>query len=340
MNRAAKLILGPTCGFWQHCRVPSQFKRFVPAAPRKATSPGRWGGFILGALLGLAILPAHAQQLHDQPGSEAKWETLDNCRLDSNEPMDGDSFRLIHDGREYLVRLYFVDAPERDATLRERIQDQAAYFGIKPDDVPRAGLAAAKFTREKLTGKTFTVKTRWQNAMGRSSLARFYAIVTAGNEDLAEQLVANGLARIHGIRANLPGGPRSTTFISKLKNFELTAREKHVGVWNETQFPRVTLSDLTGPTNDVAMAKPAKIPGEIPAGHSPTNALELNGATLEELMRLPAIGQTQAQRIVAARPFTSVDDLQRVPGIGPKTLEKLRPLVAVAVDTNGPGNAH
>lgn len=44
---------------------------------------------------------------------------------------------------------------------------------------------------------------------------------------------------------------------------------------------------------------------------------------------LPNIGETLARRIVESReaegPFAEVDDLQRVRGIGPRTLEQLRP---------------
>lgn len=55
--------------------------------------------------------------------------------------------------------------------------------------------------------------------------------------------------------------------------------------------------------------------------------LDVNRATPAELELLPRIGPAMAQRIVEARPFTSVDDLTRVRGIGPRTLETLRPLV-------------
>ena len=94
---------------------------------------------ILAATFSFGVRSASAQQVHDDKNPEAKWETLDNCKLVTNEAMDGDSFHLLHDGREYLIRLYFVDAPEEDATLRDRIQDQAAYFGINVGDVTRAG---------------------------------------------------------------------------------------------------------------------------------------------------------------------------------------------------------
>jgi competence protein ComEA len=58
----------------------------------------------------------------------------------------------------------------------------------------------------------------------------------------------------------------------------------------------------------------------------------VNAAGLAELVRIPGVGPVTAQSILAARvdrPFASVDDLDRVSGIGPKTLEKIRPYVIV-----------
>lgn len=63
-----------------------------------------------------------------------------------------------------------------------------------------------------------------------------------------------------------------------------------------------------------------------------TALIDINGATAEELQRLPRIGPKLSQRIVDERtkaPFKSVDELRRVSGIGPKTLEGLRPYVTV-----------
>src|SRR3954447_19104989 len=43
------------------------------------------------------------------------WIVLENCRLISNPANDGDSFHASAGAREYIFRLYLVDAPETDA---------------------------------------------------------------------------------------------------------------------------------------------------------------------------------------------------------------------------------
>jgi len=62
--------------------------------------------------------------------------------------------------------------------------------------------------------------------------------------------------------------------------------------------------------------------------------VDLNHARRAELLQLPGIGSSMAQRIEEDRQargaFRSVEDLTRVKGIGPATLERLRPWVVVA----------
>jgi competence protein ComEA len=57
-------------------------------------------------------------------------------------------------------------------------------------------------------------------------------------------------------------------------------------------------------------------------------AVNINTATKEELTSLKGIGEKRAQDIIDYRtkngPFKSVDDLEKVPGIGPGTMKQIR----------------
>jgi competence ComEA-like helix-hairpin-helix protein len=62
--------------------------------------------------------------------------------------------------------------------------------------------------------------------------------------------------------------------------------------------------------------------------------VDVNTGTWVEWMQLEGIGQTMAHRIVANReelgPFLTIDDLTRVNGIGPVTLDRLRPRLTIS----------
>jgi len=62
--------------------------------------------------------------------------------------------------------------------------------------------------------------------------------------------------------------------------------------------------------------------------------VDLNTATAEELTALPGIGEKLAAEIVAFRKqegrFSSLEELELVSGIGPATVEKLRPFVTLS----------
>jgi competence protein ComEA len=93
--------------------------------------------------------------------------------------------------------------------------------------------------------------------------------------------------------------------------------------------PGQVVSPGVVPTAPVPGAAPGLAPG-APGSGELINVNTADALTLEDL---PGIGPVLSQTIVQHRtehgPFTSVDQLEDVSGIGPATLEKLRPLVTV-----------
>ncbi len=163
----------------------------------------------------------------------AQWEVLKDCNLLVDEYRDGDSFHVRYHGKEFVFRLYFVDAPETDENQKDRIREQRRHFGVTLPELRRAGEEARRFTAEQLR-RAFVVTTRWQNAGGRGRLPRFYAFVTVNGSDLGELLVSKGLARAFGEDAILPTGVRAKDHMAKLRRIEREARASRLGVWKNS----------------------------------------------------------------------------------------------------------
>jgi len=69
--------------------------------------------------------------------------------------------------------------------------------------------------------------------------------------------------------------------------------------------------------------------GDIDFRGRDSPSVNINTASVYELDTLPGIGTVLAERIVQCRPYQSVWELDRVKGIGPKTIEGIKNRVEV-----------
>ncbi len=109
------------------------------------------------------------------------------------------------------------------------------------------------------------------------------------------------------------------------------------GATGEADMDRINLAqELLDQQHVLVPRRDAGEAAVLPSGVEtpPVPALvNINTATAEELDALPQIGPATAQSIVEYRqtfgPFTALEELLDVPGVGPATLDEIRALVSV-----------
>lgn len=101
---------------------------------------------------------------------------------------------------------------------------------------------------------------------------------------------------------------------------------------------RLPTAPLAPPPAAAISAEPPRTPTSLSPTSTPAAAdiaikININTATRVELELLPGIGPSLASRIIDERDragrFKSIDDLDRVRGIGPKTIQRLRDRVVI-----------
>jgi endonuclease YncB( thermonuclease family) len=260
---------------------------------------------------------------------------LGSCTLVPTKWADGDSFLIrTATGEEKTIRLYGADCLEasiNDESDARRLRAQRRYFGItrvKPN--ARASIELAKELGRQATKETaaflkqpFTVYTAFADARGDGRYQRFYGFVVDQNgRDLAAHLVSKGLARAYGVYRETYKGLSHDDYRESLRDLELLAAKRGSGIWAHTNW-----EDLTGERKlqreEEAETRLAIDDSKLPSGAK----INPNTAARDELMRLPGIGETIANRLIGARPFKNAEGLLTVDGIGRTTLARIRPFL-------------
>ncbi len=261
------------------------------------------------------------------PFFAADLEVISGCRLDPVEWADGDSFQVrMPDGKKQVFRLYFVDSVEKDVadiTGKRRLREQARYFGVEDFAVALDfGKKAADYTAAALA-EPFTIHTAYANAMGRSGKPRYYAFVTtAKGEDLGALLVKGGLARAFGVGRETPAGLSRDNQAAALADLELAAALRGRGIWKHCDPEKVV--SLREAEREEMRALEAV--DDALTVQPPSEPVDVNTAPLEDLVRA-GLRESVADAVIKMRPFMRLEELDDVPGIGPATLEKVRPFL-------------
>lgn len=168
-----------------------------------------------------------------------EWQTFEDCEFVEDRYFDGDSFSIKTKSKKsernytYIFRLYGVDCPEtEEGQFPERVEEQAKWFRTSKKSVLKWGKKAAKYVKSRLSRGKITVHTKKVKARGQSKRNRYYAVVEVDGEDLAMELIQNGLARAYGMSVAFDKR-KSEQFQRQYERKERTAKSNKVGIWGE-----------------------------------------------------------------------------------------------------------
>jgi len=99
-------------------------------------------------------------------------------------------------------------------------------------------------------------------------------------------------------------------------------------------YPQKTSTEISKSSITPAFSNPQKEHRISSAPENPlSEKIDLNSASASQLELLPQIGPVLSQRIINHRntkgKFQKIEDLLKVPGIGPKTFDKIKEFVTV-----------
>lgn len=101
------------------------------------------------------------------------------------------------------------------------------------------------------------------------------------------------------------------------------------GLTGEADSARINLAAKVVDGQKVQIAKIGQVSSSIVAGVSTNSLIGINGATVAQLNSLPGVGDVTSAKIIAGRPYSSIDELKSRKIVSASVFEKIRELISV-----------
>lgn len=138
---------------------------------------------------------------------------------------------------------------------------------------------------------------------------------------------------------NLAGGFLDNAYTDNINLSKKVTDELVIFVYTEKEYQNNTYSNTTSSNNDYQIDNALKNKVSIITSDSTnsdtetSNLININLASITELMTLPGIGETKANNIISYREengfFKAIEEIKNVSGIGDATFDQFKALITV-----------
>ena len=266
----------------------------------------RWRAALVIALVALALVFSQGTSLAAAKKSLADINTASQAELEAVKGVGPATAKKIIANRPYKS----LDELTKAGLSAKKIESFKSSLTVGGAVTPAAPVAAKK------TGKKGEAAPKAKAKEPKAAAPGPGAPVDLNTADLKalEALPGVGPATAKKIIAARPF--KSVDDLSQIKGLSKARVE--------------ALKDKVTVAQEKAAAPKAKAKEPKAAAPGPGAPVDLNTADLKALEALPGVGPATAKKIIAARPFKSVDDLSQVKGLSKARVEALKDKVTVA----------
>jgi endonuclease YncB( thermonuclease family) len=158
------------------------------------------------------------------------FEDISDARLADEEPLSGERFKVVHEGRTLMVRLLWVDCAPPEEGDDSGVKRFAKYFNIEDEDVIAVGRTAREFTASYLRDKPLRLLIR----PDRDKDGTMAALLFLPNVGLYQNVLINhGLAAVVAPAREKQRSAMERAFLATLTALETAARKRRPapGAW-------------------------------------------------------------------------------------------------------------